>query len=205
MTSPDPVPETQLTRRSQLKADRRKQLLAAAARLIAERGYAGVRLEDIGAEAGISGPAVYRHFPNKEAVLTEILLDASRRLHDGGLAVADGSQNAVDALAALIDFHLDFAVSGADVIRIQDRDMHVLPEEARHQVRLMQRRYVERWVAVLRQLDPDLDAPSGRVKAHAVFGLLNSTPHSGKPVPAARTRQLLREMALSALAPPRTP
>jgi AcrR family transcriptional regulator len=53
------------TRREQLKAERRSQLMDAGARLIAERGFLGVRLDDLGAAVGISGPAVYRLFPNK--------------------------------------------------------------------------------------------------------------------------------------------
>ncbi|MDT5175569.1 MAG: hypothetical protein QOG37_2820, partial [Mycobacterium sp.] len=61
-------------RRSQLKSDRRLQLLAAAERLFAERGFLAVRLEDIGAAAGVSGPAIYRHFPNKESLLVELLV-----------------------------------------------------------------------------------------------------------------------------------
>ena len=62
------------TRRSRAKSDRRSQLIAAAERLVAERGYLAVRLEDIGAAAGVSGPAIYRHFPNKEALLVELLV-----------------------------------------------------------------------------------------------------------------------------------
>ncbi|HEX7824716.1 MAG TPA: TetR family transcriptional regulator, partial [Mycobacterium sp.] len=46
------------TPRSRAKSDRRSQLVAAAERLIAERGYLAVRLEDIGSAAGISGPAI---------------------------------------------------------------------------------------------------------------------------------------------------
>ena len=53
-------------RRTRRKSDRRLQLLSAAERLFAERGFLAVRLEDIGAAAGVSGPAIYRHFPNKE-------------------------------------------------------------------------------------------------------------------------------------------
>jgi AcrR family transcriptional regulator len=71
-------------RRSQLKSDRRLQLLSAAERLFAERGFLAVRLEDIGAAAGVSGPAIYRHFPNKESLLVELLVGISARL--GGRA-----------------------------------------------------------------------------------------------------------------------
>lgn len=59
------------------------QLIAAAERLIAEHGYLAVRLEDIGAAAGVSGPAIYRHFPNKEALLVELLVGISTRLLAG--------------------------------------------------------------------------------------------------------------------------
>ncbi|WP_280231320.1 TetR/AcrR family transcriptional regulator, partial [Nocardia cyriacigeorgica] len=76
-----------LTRREQQKAERRRQLLDAGARLIADRGFLGMRLDDLGAAVGISGPAVYRHFPNKEALLVELLVGVSRRLFEGGEAV----------------------------------------------------------------------------------------------------------------------
>ena len=45
------------TQRSRRKAERRQQLLAAAARLFADRGFRAVSIEDLGATVGISGPA----------------------------------------------------------------------------------------------------------------------------------------------------
>ena len=71
------------TSRSKAKSDRRDKLIAAAERLVAERGFLAVRLEDIGAAAGVSGPAIYRHFPNKEALLVELLVGISTRLLAG--------------------------------------------------------------------------------------------------------------------------
>ena len=76
-----PTPATD--RRSRAKSDRRDKLIAAAERLVAERGFLAVRLEDIGAAAGVSGPAIYRHFPNKEALLVELLVGISTRLLAG--------------------------------------------------------------------------------------------------------------------------
>lgn len=102
------------TPRSQAKAERRRQLLVAAARLIAERGFTGVRLEDLGAAVGISGPAVYRHFPNKDALLVEILVDISRRLFAGGTAVEESTSDPHETLEGLVDFHLDFALGEQD-------------------------------------------------------------------------------------------
>lgn len=187
------------TRRDQMKADRRRQLLDAAARLIAECGFVSVRLEDLGAAVGISGPAVYRHFPNKDAVLVELLVGISTRLHEGGSAAAEAADSPSAALDALVEFHLDFALGEPDLIRIQDRDLESLPADARRQVRQTQRKYVEVWVGVLEQLDPQLDQADARIKAHATFGLINSTPHSANPASPARARRVLRDMTLAAL------
>src|SRR5690242_4252638 len=142
------------TRRGRAKSDRRSQLIAAAERLVAERGFLAVRLEDIGAAAGVSGPAIYRHFPNKESLLVELLVGISARLLAGARDVKARSPDAASALDGLIDFHLDFALGEPDLIRIQDRDLAHLPEAAEKQVRKAQRQYVEVWVSVLRELNP---------------------------------------------------
>lgn len=195
-----------LTSRERGKAQRRAQILDAAAGLIAERGLAGVRLEDLGKAVGISGPAVYRHFANKEAVLEELLVGISQYLLERGSAVVNAAENPVDALERLIDFHVDFSMGQPALIRIQDRDLASLPETAMRKVRQLQRQYVELWVGVLRDVDPDLTEADARIKAHAGFGALNSTPHSArrKPLPQAdaeRARRVLRTVALDALLP----
>lgn len=196
MATVDPAP---VTRREALKAQRREQLLDAGARLIADRGFLGVRLDDLGAAVGISGPAVYRHFVNKEALLVELLVGISERLLAGGLAVVTAAESPAHALAALVDFHLDFAFGNPELIRIQDRDLDNVPATERRVLRRTQRRYVEVWVEVLRELTPDLAEDTARIQAHAAFGLLNSTPHSAPSASAAKARPVLREMALAAL------
>ncbi|MDQ1318999.1 MAG: hypothetical protein QG655_242 [Actinomycetota bacterium] len=201
--------------REKQKSDRRAQLLTAAAALMAERGYLAVRLEDIGAAAGISGPAIYRHFPGKEALLVELLVGISTRLLDGArdvvatVATGDtgdtGDTGAQSALDGLIEFHLDFALTEPDLIRIQDRDLASLPVVAQRQVRRAQRSYVETWVGVLTRLHAGLAEDDARVMAHAVFGLLNSTAHSIKSAGARsteRSRDVLRAMTRAALALP---
>ena len=195
--------------RAEAKAARREQLLEVAKTLYARHGFHGVRLDDLGKGAGISAPAVYRHFSSKEAVLEELLVGISAYLQSGGEEIVSAAcdtdtgispTEAALTLRRLIDFHVDFAMSEPELIRIQDRDLAHLPDAARRQVRRSQRQYVEIWVAVLTQLTPDLAEEDARVMAHAVFGLLNSTPYSARPaVPKAHSRALLRRMTLAAL------
>ncbi|NMO00510.1 TetR/AcrR family transcriptional regulator [Gordonia sp. TBRC 11910] len=191
------------TTRSQAKAARRAELLTAAAAQMAQRGFAAVRLEDIGAQAGISGPAMYRHFSSKTDVLDTLLLDISERLFSGGNAVCDRGLPPYSTLIELVGFHIDVLVTKPDVIVVQDRDLSSLTPEANHQVRLLQRRYVERWVDVVEDcaaqgLLPTMARAEARVRVHAVFGLLNSSPRL-PAMDSDRLRPLLTAMALAAL------
>lgn len=180
---------------------RREQILAVAAQLFARHGFHGVSIADLGAAVGVSGPALYRHFPGKEALLAEMLVGISEHLLAGGQDIATAVPDPHEALAALVAFQVDFALREPELIVVQDRDLANLPAAARDRVRRLQRTYVEIWVEVLRRVNPGLAPGSARVAAHGAFGLLNSTPHSsagpgdGSPPTAA----LLRRMALAAL------
>ncbi|MFZ2511128.1 MAG: TetR/AcrR family transcriptional regulator, partial [Gordonia sp. (in: high G+C Gram-positive bacteria)] len=175
----------------------------AAARLMARRGFTSVRLEDIAAEVGISGPAVYRHFSAKNEVLDELLLAISERLQAGGRSVVAEGGTPLQVLGNLVEFHIDVLVTKPDLIAIQDRDLASLTPGAHHRVRLLQRQYVEIWVRVITAATVDnggvaLSDDEARVRAHATFGLLNSSPRL-PDFGVERLRSLLTAMALAAL------
>jgi hypothetical protein len=73
-------------------------------------------------------------------------------------------------------------------------------------VRTLQRSYVEVWVEVLAKVHPGIDTAELRMRAHATFGLINSTPHSvrthGRRMAVGVARPLLERMALAALTVP---
>lgn len=199
----DAVPATPGVRERR-KADRRRALLDAAARLFAERGYGAVSIADLGAAAEVSGPAVYRHFAGKQEVLVELLVGISQRLLAGGRAEYEGAADAAEALDRLVAAHVEFALTDTDLIRVQDGDLALLEPEPRREVRRLQRAYVEIWVQVLTELDPEISSEEARLRAHAAFGLINSTPHAAGPatLPGERMRTVLRVMALAALRAP---
>ena len=194
MTSP-------VTARDRAKAERSDAILHAAARLFAARGYSGVSLEDIGAAVGVSGPAVYRHFAGKQALLGAVLVKVSQDLIHGGRRVADQAPTPDARMRALIEFHVDFALGNAEVIQVQDRDVAFLSDADRAEVRRLQRAYIELWMAALAPLhrggtggaDPD----ELRLRVQACFGLINSTPHSTR---AAARRHSATATVLIAMA-----
>jgi AcrR family transcriptional regulator len=186
---------------------RREQILKEAARLFAERGFHGVGVDEIGAAVGISGPGLYRHFAGKDAMLAELLVGISEQLLAGGrLRVAESESGGGDPealLDALIEGHIDFALDDRPLITLHDRELDRLRDTDRKLVRQLQRQYVELWVTVVREIHPGLAEPAARSAVHSVFGLLNSTPHLGRPgsLPGrAGTAQLLHRMARGAFA-----
>ena len=191
---------------------RREEILAAAAALFARRGFHGVTIDDIGAAVGMSGPGIYRHFLGKEAVLAEMLVGISERLLAEGSRRVVAAVDAGAALGALLDWHISFALSEPDLITVQTRELGNVPEPARRQIRRLQRLYIEEWVTVASELSPLASPARLRTALHAIFGLLNSTPHSASELPADAMADLLRAMAQAALAaasarqpPPTTP
>lgn len=187
---------------SSAPTSRREQILKEAARLFAERGFHGVGVDEIGAAVGISGPGLYRHFAGKDAMLAELLVGISERLLEGGrMRVAEGGESPEAVLDALIEGHIDFALDDRPLITLHDRELDRLREADRKRVRRLQREYVELWVEVVRRVHALPSESRARAAVHAVFGLLNSTPHLGRPgTLPGRTEmaELLHRLALGA-------
>lgn len=59
------------------------EIVVAASTLIRQRGYHGVALKDVADAVGVTAPALYRHFPSKQALLVATISD--------GLAVAENA------------------------------------------------------------------------------------------------------------------
>jgi AcrR family transcriptional regulator len=70
--------ERALSTRSSLPSDesRRQSILRVAARFFAERGYPATKIEDVADEMGITRPAVYYYFRNKDELFTAVIEEA---------------------------------------------------------------------------------------------------------------------------------
>ncbi len=177
---------------------RRQQILDIAAELFAARGFHGVSVAELGSACGISGPALYKHFESKDAMLAEMLVTISETLLSEGRSRVAGAEGPREALEALVEWHIEFAIEHRALIVVQDRDWSSLPDEARERVRALQRAYVDVWATQVRRHDSTLSPEASRTRSHVLFGLLNSTPHSGR-LPDPQMHDVLRDMAHGAL------
>jgi AcrR family transcriptional regulator len=152
-------------------ANRRELLLATATRLFAERGFHSVAIEEVGAAAGIAGPSVYHHFGSK----AELLMTALRA---GADALGEGLRTA--SLPTLLRSYAGYSLAHHDVVDLLITEVGLLPEPERHEVRRVQREYVEAWVRQLPDVHPDLGAGPARVRVQAALTVVNDvarTPH----------------------------
>jgi AcrR family transcriptional regulator len=184
-----------------LTAPRREQLLGAAADLFAARGYHAVGIDDIGAAAGISGPGVYRHFPSKQALLESLCDRAMTRMLDGARRIRAAHEDPVVALEALVDLHVEFAVTHRPLLGVWAREQRALSDDVRRSLRRRQREYERVWREAAAPLRTDLDEAEVSVVVVAVLALLNATALAEVKVPADRLTPLLRRTALAALLP----
>ena len=73
MNEGDAAPRRQRLTRAEAKARTRQQLLDAAARTFARKGYAGASVEEIAESAGYSTGALYSNFASKEQLFLELM------------------------------------------------------------------------------------------------------------------------------------
>jgi AcrR family transcriptional regulator len=80
----------------------RRHILAVAARMFAECGYAGTSLNDIVRESGLTKGAFYFHFASKEALALAVFRDMQERMTERLLQTAGGERRALDQMIAML-------------------------------------------------------------------------------------------------------
>jgi AcrR family transcriptional regulator len=178
---------------------RRERILAAAAQLAAGRGFHTVALADIGAQAGIVGSGIYRHFASKDALLVALLDRVMDRLAEGAAAILVAESDGHAALSALVRDHITVAIEDRAVLAVYHREIHTLPEEDRRRLRRRQRHYIEDWVHLLAPLRRDLADGELRLAVQASLGAVQSTLFSRSGLAPERQAALLDEMAHACL------
>jgi AcrR family transcriptional regulator len=147
---------------------RRDQLLGAAALLFRRRGYHSVGVDDIGAAVGMSGPAVYRYFPSKQALLRDVIavylvaLDAERTERNER---DPGTEHVLDAAIWAGQRLPDYLVA-------YNRELTSLDPANRAEVRSLAAGTSAGWAEFLVQHSVERHSDAGSLRLQAVAGVL---------------------------------
>lgn len=159
------------------RASRREAVLAVAIELFARHGYAGVRMEDVGAAAGIAGPSVYQHFDGKADLLMAILNRGAEWLQLGLAQAFASGGDAATSLRLVAQSYVDFLLRHTDLMSVFLSETINLPDDERHAIRRVQHEYVSEWVRLLEVVRPELSAAEARFAVQGAVALVNDMVH----------------------------
>ncbi len=92
--------------------DNRMRILAAARELVAEDGWRHAQIASVAQKAGVATGTVYRYFPSKADLFTQVLTDVSRRERDVIAAIVDGDGSAAARLSGAVTAFTRRALQG---------------------------------------------------------------------------------------------
>jgi TetR/AcrR family transcriptional regulator, cholesterol catabolism regulator len=178
-------------------ARKRLQILDAAARAIARRGFHGMSMRELAAETGQVVAGFYNYFASKDEVLFRIQESAFENL----IAAADEALRDVsappDRLFAFIYQHVRYVADHPDVMRVLVHEAGTLQARERARVRTLKERYYDIGRAIVAELYRDGDAGEQERLTYGIFGMLNwvygwyQPSRHGSPGEVARSLQRL--------------
>ncbi|WP_158887029.1 TetR/AcrR family transcriptional regulator [Amycolatopsis anabasis] len=199
------------TERPRRPRDRKSQLATVAAELFRARGFHGVGINDIAAAAGVTGPALYRHFADKRAILAYVLLSGIADMESAtaeALSTLDSS--GPDRIDALLGSLAAQAVERREVAALwRWEGKHLAPEDQR-EIRRRSGAVLQAWTKALLTRRPDLDPADAELLCWAGLSVYGSVSVHHTTVAKRRFGALLVEIAQRVLhvtlpAPPGEP
>jgi len=144
----------------------RSRILDAAARVLSEQGYAGLRLTDVAAAAELQAPAIYYYYASRDALIEEVMWSGIADMRERVAAVLDGLPDGTSPVARLLaaaEAHLRHALEISDYTTASIRNAGQVPMAIRKRQILEEERYGEIWRRLINDiareglLRPELD------------------------------------------------
>lgn len=133
------------------RGDRRRLILDVAARAFHEKGFHGVGVDEIGTRAGLSGPALYRHFAGKDEILATLLDEAMDELLGATDPVHDDPWRDLDRA---LRHHVGFALGNRSLVTLYQREVHSLAEPWARAFSRRTGQYTRRWEGLVGRCYP---------------------------------------------------
>lgn len=156
---------------------RRDEVMDAAARVFAERGYYGASTQDIADLLGMRQASLYYYFHSKEAALEEVCAIGTAGFIERAEEIARSEGSSENRLRRLLVAHVSPLADRADYMTTFLNERKWLPQESRRRIGRMSRRIEAIFERVIRdgvrggEFRSDLNP---RLTALALLGMMNS-------------------------------
>ena len=184
------------TTRNRRTGDRKTQLAEVAAELFRERGYHGVGINDIAAAAGLTGPALYRHFPDKQSVLSYVLVSAVREMETTTAnALSALGQPSVEQVDQLLCRIAAASVESRGVAALWRWEKQNLAAEDQREIGKRSSALLTSWAKVLLEVRPELPGADAELLCWAALSVFGSVSVHHTTVAKRRFEGLLVDIA----------
>jgi AcrR family transcriptional regulator len=165
----------------------RVRILDAAARVLSDKGYAGMRLSDVAEVAELQAPAIYYYFPSREDLIEEVMwvgLADMRDFLEKALDQAPAGATAMDRILIAVEAHLRHELEISDYATASIRNAGQLPDRIKERQQAEEKKYGALWRSLFKravdqgELRKDLDP---YVAQMLVMGTVNWSAEWWKP------------------------
>ena len=180
--------------------NRKAQLADSAAELFRKHGYHQVSVNDIAAAAGVTGPAVYRHFRGKQDILAHVLLsgmDVFGLVTEEALATRGTPAGQLDALLRAV---AALAVDRREVTALWRWEGRHLDRADQAKIRHRGGELMAQWGIALRDARPELTKADAELLCWAALSVFGSVSVHHVSLPRRRFETCLAELAAAVLA-----
>ncbi|BAH52854.1 TetR/AcrR family transcriptional regulator [Rhodococcus opacus] len=169
--------------------DRNRKILDTAAELFYEKGFHGTSVDELGSRAGLSGPAIYRHFSGKDEILATLFDEAMDELIGATEPVHDDAD--LD-LQRMIRHHALFAARHRHLVNVSQREDRSLVDPWRKAINRRRKQYVQSWEAAVARSIPTASPAEVSVATQSCLGMIFSIAYW--PAKVTRTAGLADHM-----------
>jgi AcrR family transcriptional regulator len=183
----------------------RDDVVRAAGRLFADRGYHGTSMRDLGKELGLLGSSLYSHVSSKQDLLVEVVEEGAALFEESADEAMSSQGAAPDRLRALISGHVDVVVDNIDVARTFLNEARVLGAGHRSRILAARDHYEEAFRSVIREgmaegkFRSDLDPKTSSIFILSMLNAIERWYDPGGPLDRGALVDRLYAFTLSAL------
>ena len=174
------------------RPSRRAPIFESALRLFRERGFHATSINEIGADADVTGPAIYAHFASKGGLLAEAIREGCRRIASAlNEALAADDLSADEALEELVRAYVRVALENADMNACYVLELRHVHAKQRGPLQRAARGLCDLWREKLTAVRPEL----GREQADTMVQMAIFSIVSLCMMPSRIDRESLVELA----------
>ncbi|MGE5108430.1 MAG: TetR/AcrR family transcriptional regulator [Sphingobacteriales bacterium] len=152
-------------------------IVATAAVLFREKGYAASSMRDLADKVGVEAASLYNHIKSKSEILQDICFNVANRFMTHLEKVESSNASAIEKIETILRFHIHQMIHNYEEVYVSDREWKHLEDPYLSNFQTLRRTYRKRFASIIEEgiknkEIKNIDAPTAvLIMLHAVAGI----------------------------------